>query len=148
MWQHLCLRRLLTHGWMQRRDASHKLRRCGHIAFLTLSLLLFFSPLEQGSFCNFKLLALQFFQPLQPIELVTLCCSSPVQSSPVQPGRDSNQPSPPALRGPQVGSSWVADRLLERVGQMESLERPLPGNLALSTNRGGVGAQGLGGADQ
>lgn len=31
---------------------------------------------------------------------------------------------------------------------MESLERPLPGNLALSTNRGGVGTQGLGGTDQ
>lgn len=31
---------------------------------------------------------------------------------------------------------------------MESLKRPLPGYLALSANCGGVGPQGLGGADQ
>lgn len=31
---------------------------------------------------------------------------------------------------------------------MESLERPLPGNLALSGDCGGVRAKGLGGADQ
>lgn len=60
-------------------------------------------------------------------------------------GRDSQQPSLRTLRGPQVGSSRVADRLLQSVGQVESLQRPLPGDLALW---GGVGAQGLGGADQ
>lgn len=54
----------------------------------------------------------------------------------------------PALSGPQVGSSWVAHRLLHSVGSVESLERPLPRDLSLSANCGGVGSQGLGGAHE
>lgn len=64
--------------------------------------------------------------------------------SPFQLGLDSNQPLLPVLCGPQVGSSWVADRFLQSVGWRESL----PWNLALSRQRGWVGAQRLGGADQ
>lgn len=63
----------------------------------------FFSPLGQVSFCKLKLLALRA-PPVLPSSLADLA-----QSTPVQLGHDLNKPSPPALRGPQVGSSWVAD---------------------------------------
>lgn len=71
-------------------------------------------------------------------------CTTLFNISPFQMGLDSNQPSLPVLCGPQVGSSWVADRFLQSVGWRESL----PWNLALSRQRGWVGAQRLGGADE
>ena len=126
-------------------DGSRGKWRWSHLKFLfpgfsSLQLLFFHSPDTSAS---------DIFKHRAPCSSVHSHWSSPKHSPPHtsshQLGRDSIQPWSPALRGPQIGSSWVADRLLQRVGQMESLEWPLPGNLAL---RGGVGAKGLGGADQ
>lgn len=71
-------------------------------------------------------------------------CTTQFNISPFQLGLDPNQPLLPVLCGPQVGSSWVADRFLQSVAWRESL----PWNLALSRQRGRVGAQRLGGADE